>query len=473
LADFRAERDSMGELRVPADAYYAAQTARAVENFPVSGLRLPRRMIAALGLIKSAAAAVSADLGLLNSRLAELISQAADEVADGDFDAHFPVDIFQTGSGTSSNMNANEVIASRANELATGKLGGKSPVHPNDHVNLQQSSNDVFPSAIHIALALAIRDDLVPQLSLLEQRLQAKSHQFDEIVKIGRTHLRDATPVRVGQVFGGYTQQVRFAVERCLRAQTALAEIPLGGTAVGTGINSHPDFGPRVVAALAERTQLSLRTASHPFEAQGTRDALLEASGLLRTVALSLHRIANDIRHLSSGPDGGIGELILPAVQPGSSIMPGKVNPVMCEMLMMTCARIIGADAVTVFSVAAGSNFELSAMLPVIAHEQITSTQHLARAVRVFTERCVAGIDVDRERCRAVLERSPVLATALAPLIGYDAAADLAKAASQTGRTVRDLALERKLLPENELDEALDPLRMTYPQADIIGPGGA
>lgn len=468
---FRIERDSMGEMRVPATAYYGAQTARAVENFPVSERRMPRRMIAALGMLKEAAAAANAELQLLDAQKASWIRQAASEVAEGVHDQQFVVDVFQTGSGTSTNMNANEVIAGRANELAGRPRGGKSPVHPNDHVNLGQSSNDVFPTAMHLAVALAVRDDLVPSLSQLEQRLGVCAVRFDEVVKVGRTHLQDATPIRVGQVFGGYLQQARYAVERALRAVWALSELPLGGTAVGTGLNTHPEFAGRAIAMLAARTSLSLREASNHVEAQSARDAVVEAAGLLRTVAVSLLRIANDIRFLGSGPRCGIGELVLPAVQPGSSIMPGKVNPVLCEMLMMACARMMSADAAVQTCAVVGSNFELNVMMPLMAWELLDAVSILSRGVRVFGERCVAGIDVHRERCGELVERSLAMATALAPRLGYDAASELARLAYESGRTVRDVARERNVLPDDQLDLLLDPLRMTSPQADMIGPG--
>ncbi len=478
MDEFRVERDSMGEMRVPASAYYGASTARAVENFPISGERLPRRMIEALARIKSAAARVNSDFGLLSPNRSSAIIQAADEVAAGKLDEHFPVDIFQTGSGTSSNMNANEVIASRANEILGEILGDRrnqnSPhhIHPNDHVNLQQSSNDVFPTAMQLAASIAITDLLVPALSHLEQRLQAKANQFDEIVKLGRTHLQDATPVRVGQVIGGWAQQVRNGVERALRAQFILCEVPLGGTAVGTGINSHPEFAPRVVRLLAQRSGLDLRIAPNHFEAQSAKDTIIDASGKLRTVAVSLMTVANNLRFLASGPHGGIGELILPATQPGSSIMPGKVNPVMCEMLMQVAARVIGADATIAACAAHGSQFELSVMMPVMASELLTAIELLSSGARVFADRAVAGLEVDRARCRELVERSPALCTALAPVIGYDAAATLAKDAAATGKTIRQLATDRQILPPDQLETLLDPLRMTSPQEDMIGPGG-
>jgi fumarate hydratase class II len=437
---------------------------------------MPRRFISALGMIKGAALEVNVSLGVLEGRLEELIREASLEVEEGSLDSEFVVDVYQTGSGTSTNMNVNEVIAGRANELSGGPRGGKVPVHPNDHVNLQQSSNDVIPTAMHLSTALAIRELLVPALSGLEMRLQAKANQFDEVVKIGRTHLQDATPVRAGQVIGGWAQQVRNGVERCLRATVALCELPLGGTAVGTGINSHPEFAGRVIALLAERTGLPLREAGNHFEAQGAKDAVVEASGLLRGVAVGLQKVANDVRWLASGPRCGIGELIIPATQPGSSIMPGKVNPVMSEMLMMACARVVGMDATVAWCASHGSNFELNVMMPLMAYELLDAVETLGNAVRVFSERCVAGLEVDGERCRGMVEESLAMCTALAPVIGYDAAAEIAKESAKTGKTVREVARERLVgqgrMTEEGLEQALDALRMTSPQSDMIGGGG-
>src|SRR5688500_12598458 len=347
---FRTEKDSMGEMTVPADAYYGAQTGRAVENFPISDLRFSRRFIEAMGLIKSAAATINHKLGLCDAKKKDLIQQAAQEVIDGKLDAQFVVDVFQTGSGTSTNMNTNEVIASRANEIATGKRGGKDPVHPNDHVNQEQSSNDVIPTAMHVSAAVAIKESLIPALSHLEQTLGAKARQFDDVVKIGRTHLQDATPIRLGQELSGYAAQAKFGVERALKAIHALRELPIGGTAVGTGINSHPDFAKQVVKILAEKTGVEFAEAANHFEAQAAKDAIVEASGQLKTIAISLSKIANDIRWLSSGPRCGIGEISIPATQPGSSIMPGKVNPVMSEMTLMVAAQVIGNDATVTFA---------------------------------------------------------------------------------------------------------------------------
>ncbi|HSI33927.1 MAG TPA: class II fumarate hydratase [Tepidisphaeraceae bacterium] len=473
LTDSRVERDSMGEMRVPAGAYYGASTARAVENFPISGLRLPRRFVAAVGLIKWAAAEVNKTLGLLDHRRAELLQRAAQEVIDGKLDDGFVVDVFQTGSGTSTNMNANEVIASRANEIATGTRGGKEPVHPNDHVNMQQSSNDVIPTAIHVAAAAGLRDDLVPAFIHLAEALEAKAAAFDDVVKIGRTHLQDATPIRVGQELSGYAAQARLSALRANKAVNALRELPLGGTAVGTGINSHPAYAALAIAAIAHKTGLDFVEAQNHFEAQAAKDAVVETSGQLRTIALSLAKIANDIRWLASGPRCGLGELSIPATQPGSSIMPGKVNPVMSEMALQVCAQVIGNDAaVGVAGSPLGSTFELNVMMPVMAYNVLQSIELLSRAARVFADRCVAGLEVNEERCESLVEQSLAMCTSLAPHIGYDAAADIAKESFKSGKTVREVALARGVMPAAELDKALDAKRMTSPQADVVGSGG-
>jgi fumarate hydratase class II len=470
--NFRLEKDSMGEMKVPADAYYGAQTARAAENFPISDLRFSRGFIAAIGTVKSAAAQVNHRLGLLDERRLKLIHQAADEVIAGKLDDQFIVDIFQTGSGTSTNMNANEVIATRANEIATGKRGGKEPIHPNDHVNMEQSSNDVIPTAMHVSAAVAIKEKLTPALEHLAETLAKKAEEFDEIVKIGRTHLQDATPVRVGQELGGYAAQARLSVDRAARAVRALRELPLGGTAVGTGINSHPDFAKQAIAIIAEKTGIEFVEAANHFEAQSSKDGIVEASGLLKTIAVSLTKIANDIRWLASGPRCGIGELTIPATQPGSSIMPGKVNPVMSEMVLQVAAQVIGNDATIAWAAAMGSTFELNVMMPVMAYNVLQSIELLSRAARVFADRCAAGIQVNRERCEGLVEQSLAMCTSLAPLIGYDKAADVAKESFKTGKTVRQIALEKKLLSEAELTKAMDARRMTQPQSDIIGSGG-
>jgi fumarate hydratase class II len=472
-APFRTERDSMGEMRVPADAYYGASTARAVENFPISDLRFSRRFIAALGLVKWACAEVNFGLGLLDEQREGLIQRAAQEVIDGKLDDQFVVDVFQTGSGTSTNMNANEVIATRANEIATGRRGGKDPVHPNDHVNMEQSSNDVIPTAMHVSAALAIRESLIPALNHLGDALGRKAAEFDDIVKIGRTHLQDATPVRLGQEVGGYAAQARLGVERATRAIHALRELPLGGTAVGTGINSHPEYAKQAVKVIAQKTGIDFVEAANHFEAQAAKDGVVEASGLLKTIAVSLTKIANDVRWLASGPRCGIGEISIPATQPGSSIMPGKVNPVMSEMALMVAAQVVGNDATIAFAGSGlGSTFELNVMMPVMAYNLLQSVELLGTAARVFADRTVAGMEADRARCEGLVEQSLAMCTSLAPIVGYDKAADMAKESFKTGKTVRQVAQERKLMSDAELARALDPRRMTQPQADMVGSGG-
>src|SRR5213594_1581871 len=458
----RMERDSLGEMEVPADVYYGASTARAVQNFPISGLRFPRPFIRALGLIKRAAAEVNMDLGLLERPVGTAIVTAATEVADGRLDDQFVLDIFQTGSGTSTNMNANEVIANRAIEILGGKIGSKSPVHPNDHVNLGQSSNDVIPTAMHLASLQSLEADLLPSLRRLEKALAKKAQAFDGIVKIGRTHLQDATPVRLGQEFSGYAGQVAHSVRRIEALRGPLGELALGGTAVGTGINTHPRFASLAIARLAADTGFPLREAENHVEAQAAKDAMIEASGALRTVATSLWKIAQDIRWLASGPRCGIGEIQLPATQPGSSIMPGKVNPVMCESMMMVCAQVFGNDAAITWAGANG-NFELNVMMPVMAHDLLESIRLLANVVDVFCEKCASGIKANKARCEELVELSMAMVTALAPKIGYDRAADIAKESVRTGKTVRQLCRERKILPEKELERALDPISMTEP----------
>lgn len=469
---YRRERDSMGEMNVPADAYYGAQTARAVENFPISDLRFSRRFIAAMGLVKFACADTNAKLKLIDDKKRDLIQQAAQEVIDGKLDDQFVIDIFQTGSGTSTNMNTNEVIASRANEIATGKRGGKEPVHPNDHVNMEQSSNDSIPTAMHISAAVAIKESLIPALNHLAKALQAKATDLDDIVKIGRTHLQDATPVRLGQEIGGYAAQISLGVKRAERAIAALRELPLGGTAVGTGINSHPDFAHQAIAVIAKRTGIDFVEAANHFEAQAAKDGIVEASGLLKTIAVSLTKVANDIRWLASGPRCGIGEISIPSTQPGSSIMPGKVNPVMSEMALQVAAQVVGNDATIAWGGAMGSTFELNVMMPVLAYNILQSIELLSRAATVFADRCVAGIAAEKERCESLVEQSLAMCTSLAPVIGYDKAADIAKESFKTGKTVRQIAQERKVLSEAELAKTLDARRMTEPQADVVGSGG-
>jgi fumarate hydratase class II len=463
MTEWRIEHDSMGEVRVPADAKWRAQTQRAVENFPISGQRIERAHIEALARIKAAAAKVNASLGVLPDDMAKAIVAAADEVADGQWDDHFPIDVFQTGSGTSSNMNANEVIAT----LATEKLG--APVHPNDHVNASQSSNDVFPSSIHIAATSAVVNDLIPALEHLEQSLSRKGTELAAVVKSGRTHLMDATPVTLGQEFGGYAAQVRYGIERLQASLPRLAELPLGGTAVGTGINTPAGFSAAVIAEVASATGLPLTEARDHFEAQGARDGLVEASGQLRTIAVSLYKVSNDLRWMSSGPRAGIGEIALPDLQPGSSIMPGKVNPVIPEALCMVCAQVIGNDAAIAFGGAAG-NFELNVMLPMLARNLLESIRLLANISRLLADRVVDGIVADEERCRELAESSPSIVTPLNKYIGYENAAKVAKQSLKERKTIRQVVLEggyvdRGDLTEAQLDEALDVLSMTRPPA--------
>ena len=472
----RIEKDSMGEMTVPASAYWGASTQRAVENFPISGYRFGRRFVRALGLIKQAAAKVNKDLGKLDPKLASMIVTAAQQVVDGRLDEHFVLDIYQTGSGTSTNMNANEVIANRAIELAGGQIGSKTPVHPNDHVNMGQSSNDVIPTAIHVATAEALQHDLAPALEQLSYALGEKAKQFNGIVKIGRTHLQDATPVRLGQEFGGFARQAKLCAMRATKAVRALRELPIGGTAVGTGINTHPEFGRRVCELLSSTTGIEFVEAEDHFEAQATKDAAGEASGQLRAIALSLSKIAHDVRLLGSGPRCGIGEIKLPETQPGSSIMPGKVNPVMCEMLIQVCGQVIGNDLAVTLG-CRESYFELNVGMPLIAHNLLESVRLLSSAVRVFTERCVAGIEADESRCAALIEGSLAMCTSLAPLVGYDQAAAIAKQAYKSGTTVRQVAMEQSkaktiAITEAQITEALEPHAMTMPSNKAV-PGSA
>src|SRR5213596_4155045 len=461
----RIEKDSMGEMAVPKHALYGASTQRAVLNFPVSGYRFSRPFIRALGLIKWGAAQANHDLGLLDAHRSALIVQAAEEMADGKLDEHFPLDIFQTGSGTSTNTNANEVIANRCAQLAGKTIGSRELVHPNDHVNMGQSSNDVIPSAIHVSAAEQLKNCLLPALEQLRSALSGKAKEFHDIIKIGRTHLMDATRVRLGQEFGGYAQQVEYGKMRAEKAIEVLRELALGGTAVGTGLNRHPDFPAKVMRHLHQRTGLEFFEARDHFEAQGGKDAVVEASGQLKTIATSLFKIANDIRWLGSGPRCGIGEIQLPATQPGSSIMPGKVNPVMCESMMMVCAQVFGNDAAITWAGANG-NFELNVMMPVMAHNLLESIRLLANVVDVFCEKCATGIKANKARCEELVELSMALVTALAPKIGYDRAAEIAKESAKTGKTVRELCLEKKVLPDAELERALDPVAMTEPGGD-------
>jgi fumarate hydratase class II len=459
--EYRTETDSMGEVRVPKQAYYGAQTQRAVENFPVSGLGFPKRFIRALALIKHAAAAVNEELGLLEGTKADAIRKAAAEIMEGKHDKEFVVDIFQTGSATSTNMNANEVIANRALELL-GKPRGSKEIHPNDHVNMSQSSNDVIPATMHVAALEAIERDLLPALETLHQTLKGKADQFDSIVKIGRTHLADATPVRLGQEFSDYERQVELSIQRIKTAATGLEELALGGTAVGTGINAHPEFAKRVIKKISAMTRLGFREAKNHFEAQAAKDAIVHVSGSLKTLAVSLTKIANDLRWLSSGPRCGIGEISLPDTQPGSSIMPGKVNPVMCESVLQVAAHVIGCDATITICGQAG-NFELNVMMPIMTLRLLEAIEFSANVIKAFTEKCVVGIEANKERCNELVEQSLAMVTALVPVVGYDAAAKIAEEAFATGRTVSEVALAHQVLPLERLSRILDPWRMTEP----------
>jgi len=457
--DTRTEGDSLGEVEVPADALYGAQTQRAKENFPISGRGLGRAFLRALGMVKAAAARANGEAGDLDDAVADAVARAAEEVAEGRWDEHFVVDVYQTGSGTSTHMNANEVIARRAGQLLD-EAGHGVPVHPNDQVNFGQSSNDVIPTAMHVSARVEIEEALLPALRQLAEALREKAEEFDDVVKSGRTHLMDATPVRLGQEFGGYATQVERTVARIERAAAEIEEVALGGTATGTGINTRPDFARRTIARISERTGIDFREAEDHFEAQGAKDAVVSVSGALNTAAVGLLKIADDIRWLSSGPTSGIHEIRLPAVQPGSSIMPGKVNPVLAEALMMVCARVAGNH--TTITLAGGrGNFELNVMMPVMAQALLESIELLANASRAFADRCVRGIEANAERARELLEKNPSVATALNPYIGYDAASEVAKAAAKEGRSVRDVVRERGLLADEDLDEALDVRGMT------------
>ncbi|MED5198800.1 MAG: class II fumarate hydratase [Gemmatimonadota bacterium] len=456
--DVRIENDSLGEVCVPADALYGAQTQRAVENFPISGQRVGRGFIQALGLLKKAAALTNEELGNLDGKIAEAIATAAGEVAVGEWDGEFVVDVYQTGSGTSTNMNANEVMAHRANQI----LGHDGLVHPNDHVNFGQSSNDVIPSAIHIAARLAMERELIPSLTHLRDALSEKARAFDHIVKSGRTHLMDATPVRLGQQFGGYAHQLTKGIERVRRASEELAELALGGTAVGTGINTHPEFASRVIALVSAELDLDFIEAENHFEAQAAKDAAVNAAGALNTIATSFFKIADDVRWLASGPTSGISEILIPAVQPGSSIMPGKVNPVMCEAMMMVAARVMG-NHTTVTIAGQRGNFELNVMMPVLAQALLESIALLSNVARTFADRCVKGIEANEPRAKELLEKNPSIATALNPYVGYDKATEVAKEAARKGLSVRDVVEEKGLLKPEEINEALDVRAMTEP----------
>jgi fumarate hydratase class II len=460
--EYRIERDSMGPIRVPGEAYYGAQTQRAVENFPVSGWRFGREFIYALGLIKFAAAKANGELGLLGKRIVRAIAQAAQEVMEGRWDEQFVVDIFQTGSGTSTNMNANEVIANRANEILGSKRGTYRPVHPNDHVNLGQSSNDVFPSTIHIASVTLLRQKLLPALSDLRKALKNKGGEFHSTLKIGRTHLQDATPIRLGQEFGGYARQVELGIHRIGNALMSLSELPLGGTAVGTGINTHPFFARKSVSLINRKTGYRFYEAVDHFEAQAARDALVEMSGILKTVAVSLIKIANDVRWLGSGPRCGIGEIHLPDTQPGSSIMPGKVNPVIPESLIQVCAQVIGNDSAITLAGLSG-NFELNVMMPLMAYNLLESIHLLANGVNLFSKKCIQGLKADRKRCEELIEKSLALATALTPKTGYEEGARIAEKAYIQNKTIRKVVEEEGLFSKEELNRLLDPRSMIAP----------
>ncbi|HZO75339.1 MAG TPA: class II fumarate hydratase [Ktedonobacteraceae bacterium] len=464
----RIERDSMGEMRVPINAYYGASTQRAVLNFPISDLHFPREFIRALGQIKQAAAEANITLETVDPKIASAIIQAAQEVIDGKLDDHFVLDIFQTGSGTSTNMNANEVIANRANELLGGSRGSRK-VHPNDHVNFGQSSNDVIPTAIHLSALVSIEHDLIPALQELQQALAQKAEEFMPIIKTGRTHLQDATPIRLGQEFLGYAGQIERGIARVRHAQQELSEVALGGTAVGTGVNTHPEFAALVCQRLSRMNNVTVRETSNHFQAQSTLDQAVEASGSLNTLAASLMKIANDIRWLGSGPRAGIGEIELPAVQPGSSIMPGKVNPVIAESVCMVCAQVMG-NHTTITVGGQSGNFEINVMMPVVAYNLLQSIRLLAAVAHNFTEQCIKGLKATTKGPEMV-ERGLAICTSLAPVIGYDAAADISKEAHKTGKTVREVARERTQLSEEELDRILNPENMTRPGLDG-GPAG-
>ena len=452
----------MGTMQVPDDAYYGAQTQRAVENFPISGITISKSMIQALAIIKRSAAAVNHDLDILDEERKKAIIQAANEVIDGKYDSQFPVDVYQTGSGTSSNMNCNEIIANRASELIGGTIGFKEPVHPNDHVNLGQSSNDVIPTAIHIAANTMLEKELIPALQVLVEELDKKASKFAGIIKIGRTHLQDATPITLGQEFSGYTQMVKNGIKRIQNAQGLLSELAQGGTAVGTGINTKEQFGSLMAKEISSYTGISFKEADNHFEAQAAQDAAVETSGVLKTIAVSLSKIANDIRWLGSGPRAGLGELILPAVQPGSSIMPGKTNPVICEAMIQVCGQVIGNDTAIIIG-GQGGVFELNLMLPLIAHNLTNSIELLTNGTRVFTDKLIIGLQANEEKCSGYIEDSLAMCTSLAPVIGYDKAAEIAYKAYESGKTVREIATEDKVLDKEQLDRLLDPKMMIIP----------
>lgn len=472
-ADIRIEKDSMGNVEVPANAYYGAQTQRAVENFPISGWRIAGPMISAMGRVKYACGVANRDLGKLtgsgknplDDSQVESMLAATRDVVDGKLNDEFPIDVFQTGSGTSSNMNVNEVIANRAIEIAGGdRFAADKPIHPNDHVNMGQSTNDTFPTAIHVATAIEIKQRLLPALNRLETELEKKSKLWDQVIKIGRTHLADATPLRLGQEFGGFARQIALSVGRAEKAIEAVLELPVGGTAVGSGINTHPEFGKRVSQVLAEETKIPFIEAVNHFEGNAQRDGLVDCHGHLKTIASTLFNVSNNIRWLSSGPRCGFNEVILPTRQPGSSIMPGKINPVMCESMMQLTARVIGNDQTITICGATGGQFQLNIMMPVMGHTTLESIQLLAQGTEAFIDFCVEEMEANVEVCESFVEKSLSMCTSLNPYIGYENAAALAKEAFKSGKTIRELCIEKELLPEADLKEALDPMRMTEPQ---------
>lgn len=468
MSQFRVEKDSMGEMKTPANMLYGATTQRAVENFPVSGIRFSREFIRVLALVKKSCAEVNQKLGKLDPKIASAIQSAAGEIAQGKHDEHFVLDIFQTGSGTSTNMNFNEVAANVANLALGSPIGSKKPVHPNDHVNMGQSSNDIIPTAIHVAAAVATHEVLLPALKALEGTLGQKAKAFHDIIKTGRTHLQDATPIRLGQVFSGFQAQVKKGRERVERALPSVYELPVGGTAVGTGINTDAKFGQLVAESLRLSLKIPFGEAENHFEAQASKDGCVELSGALKVVAVSLTKIANDVRWLSSGPRNGIGEIIIPPVQPGSSIMPGKVNPVIPESLLQVCAQVIGNDTVITLGGMSG-NFELNVMMPLIAHNLLQSITCLGAAVKMFDEKCVKGIEANKKRIEETIERSLMLSTSLAPVVGYDKAAEISKKAFAEGKTVREIALTMVDISQEQLNQILDPAQMVEPGA---GGGG-
>ena len=458
----RKEKDTMGYVEVPDNAYYGAQTKRASDNFPISDIKIPFELIYSIAIIKRSAAIVNQKLGKLESKLKNAIVSACDDIIQKKLDDNFIVDIFQTGSGTSTNMNVNEVVANRANEILGGKLGDKSPIHPNDHVNMGQSSNDVIPSSIHVSAKKTIVENLLPSLDKLSKTLDKKEKEFDKIIKIGRTHLQDATPIRLGQEFSGYKTSIIKAVSRIEKAIESLTEIAQGGTAVGTGINTHPDFGKMVAKEITAYTKIKFNESLNHFESQANQDSAVEVSGALKTAAVSISKIANDIRLMGTGPRCGLGELILPPVQPGSSIMPGKVNPVICESMLQVCSQVIANDLAITLG-AQGGAFELNVMLPMIAHNLLQSINILSNAIEVFNDKLVMGIKVDHKKCEDYIEKSLSMCTILVPVLGYDKTAEIAYEAYESGKTIRELLVDRNILSKNEINKLLDPYKMTHP----------